>query len=69
MTSRREGRVATYDEHRGTGEVEMPEGRRLFFHCTSIADGSRTIVPGTEVSFVVAPGHLGRWEARDLRTS
>ena len=69
MTSRRAGRVATYDEHRGTGEVEMPQGQRLFFHCTSIADGSRTIEPGTAVSFVVAPGHLGRWEARDLRTS
>ena len=58
--------MAAFDEHRGTGQVET-SGGLLFFHCTAIADGSRTIEPGTDVSFVVAPGHLGQWEARDLR--
>ena len=62
-----QGTVVEFDEERGTGEVETAEGRRLFFHCTAIADGSRTVEPGRKVSFVVVPGHLGRWEAGDLR--
>lgn len=66
---RAEGKVAAFDDDRGTGEVEATDGRRLFFHCTAIADGTRTIAPGSTVSFVVVPGHLGKWEAADLRPS
>jgi CspA family cold shock protein len=57
------GRVAEYDDARGIGEVVADEGTRWFFHCTQIADGTRTIAPDTPVSFEVRPGHLGTWEA------
>jgi cold shock CspA family protein len=42
-------------------------GGRWFFHCTAIVDGTRTIAAGAEVQFEVAPGRMGRFEARDLR--
>jgi cold shock CspA family protein len=41
-------------------------GDVLDFHAIAITDGSRTIEVGTEVSFSVAPGHRGRYEARSL---
>ena len=40
---------------------------RYRFHCTQIADRSRTIPVGQRVSFVVLPGRGGVWEAGDLR--
>ena len=58
-----QGRVAAFDEHVGLGEVEGEDGRRYPFHCTQIADGTRTIPVDAAVTFEVAPGHLGRWEA------
>ena len=60
------GTVVTFDEHRGYGTVTAHDGRRLFFHCTAIADGSRSVPVGASVSFSVVPGHRGRWEATDL---
>ena len=60
------GSVVEFEEHKGVGVVEDGEGRRLFFHCTAIADGTRSIPVGTEVVFSVVPGHLGRWEATGL---
>ena len=57
------GRVAEFDEQKGYGTVEDDDGRRLFFHCTRIADGTRTIDVGAPVRFAVVAGHLGRWEA------
>jgi cold shock CspA family protein len=61
------GTVATFDEHKGYGSVRSADdGRELFFHCTQIADGTRTIAVGTEVTFDVVPGHLGRWEATQI---
>lgn len=62
-----EGRVVAYDSHAGRGEVETADGRRYPFHCAEIADGSREIDEGAAVTFEVAPGLLGRWEARRLR--
>ncbi len=41
----------------------MSQGSAFEFHATAILDGSRRIEPGTEVSFVVTPGHRGRYEA------
>lgn len=65
---RRAGRVAAFDAERGVGSVSREDGGPdLFFHCTGIADGSRRIDPGAGVTFIVRPGHLGRWEAWDLR--
>jgi cold shock CspA family protein len=60
------GTVAGFDEARGLGTVAAEDGRELPFHCTAIADGSRTIGVGTRVAFVTGPGHLGRTEARAL---
>ena len=57
------GTVTAFDEHRGIGELAADDGARTRFHCTAIADGTRTIAVGTAVEFVVVPGHLGQWEA------
>ena len=57
------GRVVAFDEHVGLGEIEADVGRRYPFHCTRIADGTRTIDVGAAVTFETIPGHLGRWEA------
>jgi cold shock CspA family protein len=65
-SSRRRGRVADYDDAAGYGTV-AGDGGEWFFHCTAIADGSRTIAVAAEVDFSLAPGHLGRMEARDIR--
>jgi cold shock CspA family protein len=62
----RRGTVVAFDEHRGYGSVRAEEGDELFFHCTAIADGSRTIPVGTAVVFAVVPGHRGRYEATAL---
>jgi cold shock CspA family protein len=60
------GVVTEFDDHRGYGTVRLDDGRALFFHCTRIADGSRTIAVGTRITCTVVPGHHGRWEAADL---
>jgi cold shock CspA family protein len=57
------GTVIAFDEHRGIGEVRADDGASYSFHCTAIADGTRTIAVGAIVEFAVVPGHLGRWEA------
>jgi cold shock CspA family protein len=57
------GFVAEYDDDSGLGVVEAENGTRHPFHCTQIADGSRTIAAGTAVVFEVAPGHRGQWDA------
>jgi len=57
------GTVAEFDADKGFGTVESADGRKLFFHCTQIAGGSRTIEVGTPVTFEVAAGHQGRYEA------
>ncbi|MEZ5244700.1 MAG: hypothetical protein R2707_06375 [Acidimicrobiales bacterium] len=63
---RRRGRVTEFDDAAGYGTVADVDGQ-WFFHCTEIADGTRTVEPGAEGDFVLAPGHLGRMEARDIR--
>ncbi len=55
--------MVAFDDHKGYGVVRGADGVEYFFHCTQIADGSRTIPEGAEVSFAVVPGRLGRWEA------
>lgn len=58
-----DGAVANFDEAAGIGIVRGDDGREWFFHCTQVADGSRTVPAGAVVSFEVRAGHLGRWEA------
>jgi cold shock CspA family protein len=61
------GRVSTFDEHRGLGEVTGDDDTVYPFHCTAIADGTRTIAVGADVEFDVRPGRLGRWEAAAIK--
>ena len=60
------GTVTAFDVGRGLGTVTDGAGGEWPFHCTAIADGSRTIAVGARVAFEVVAGHLGRYEARDL---
>ena len=57
------GTVTEFDDHRGIGTVTTEAGEALLFHCTAVADGTRTIAEGTAVVVEVAPGLPGRWEA------
>lgn len=65
-TSSLSGAVSGFDAHAGLGEVTGDDGSVHPFHCTAIADGSRTIDPGARVSYRTAPGRGGRWEAVEL---
>lgn len=60
------GVVETFDDPRGIGTLRSVDGDEIFFHCTAIADQSRTIEVGAVVTFAVVPGHLGRWEGADI---
>jgi hypothetical protein len=66
MARRRTGRVVAFDEARGLGVVEDDDGARRGFHCTRIADGSRSVPIGAVVRYVLFPAPLGRWEAADV---
>lgn len=53
-----EGRVVDFDEHVGLGHVQTAAGEHYLFHCTQIADSSRSIPIGTPVTFDV----VDRWK-------
>jgi cold shock CspA family protein len=61
------GRVASFDEARGDGVVVTELGESLYFHCVQIADGTRNISVGAEVSGLRAVGRLGSDELIDLQ--
>ena len=62
------GTVSSFDRDGGYGTVAASDGRgEWFFHCTAIADGTRAVEEGRAVSFEIVPGHLGRYEAVDVR--
>ena len=61
------GQVVAFDERRGLGTIESPDGTRFPFHCTRIVDGSRTLDVKAAVTFDVVPGHLGQWEAAAIK--
>ena len=61
------GRVVAFDERRGLGAVESSTGARYDFHCTAIADGTRTIAGDARVEFTLVPGPVGRFEAGAIR--
>ena len=56
------GRVTDFDDPRGLGTVTANDGRVFAFHCTQIADGTRTIEVGQAVRFELL-AKLGRYEA------
>lgn len=60
------GVVMVFDDPRGIGTLRSVDGDEIFFHCTAIADQSRTIEVGAAVSYSVVPGQLGRWEGVDI---
>jgi cold shock CspA family protein len=61
------GTVTEFDDPRGIGTVTTEDGRTLLFHCTAVADGTRTIAEGTPVVVAVVAGLPGRWEAASVR--
>jgi cold shock CspA family protein len=63
----RRGSVETFDENVGLGVVRGEDGVGYPFHCTRIADESRSIDQGVTVWFEVVAGHQGRWEASSIR--
>jgi cold shock CspA family protein len=60
------GEVVTFDDAAGHGSVRADDGNQYFFHCTAVADGTRTIAVGAKVAFEVVPGRRGQWEASGL---
>jgi cold shock CspA family protein len=56
------GTVTAFDDPAGIGEITGTDGRIYLFHCTQLADGSRTTTVGTPVAFDLWP-RLGRLEA------
>lgn len=61
------GTVVFFDDERGIGTVRNAEGVETFFHCTAIADDTRSIAVGARVTYTVVPGHLGGWEAAEIK--
>jgi CspA family cold shock protein len=61
------GRVERFDEAAGLGTVRADDGAAYLFHCTQIADGTRTIPVSVTVEFALIPGRHGQWEAGELR--
>jgi cold shock CspA family protein len=62
----RRGEVRTFDEASGLGTIAGADGGEHSFHCIEIADGSRTIEVGADVSFDLL-AKFGRWEASNIR--
>lgn len=60
------GTVTEFDDAVGLGVVRGTDGIERPFHCTAIADGSRTVAVGAEVHYEVVAGRQGRWEATSL---
>jgi cold shock CspA family protein len=57
------GVVAAFDEHAGLGRIAADDGTELAFHCTALADGTRTVAVGARVAFRVVAAHGGSWQA------
>lgn len=60
------GTVAEFDTAVGLGVLCEADGTRHPFHCTAIADGSRDIPVGSEVTFALVAARAGRYEATDI---
>jgi cold shock CspA family protein len=63
-TAARHGRVVAFDAAIGIGRVTSGASDYVF-HAAVIADGSRTIEIGAEVTFLPL-ARFGSWEAADL---
>ncbi len=63
------GIVESFSERRGDGIVRSDRGERLYFHCVSIADGTRHIDEGVAVNARRRVGHVGHDEVVDVTRS
>ncbi len=64
------GKVVEFDDFVGLGVVRTDDaGTDYPFHCTRIADGTRTVPVGATVDFVVEPHPRGRLEAAAIRVT
>jgi cold shock CspA family protein len=63
LIAHRRGRVRSFDERRGMGEITSEDGDVFAFHSTAIANGSRRIAEGAQVEFDIVAGLPGCWEA------
>jgi cold shock CspA family protein len=59
------GTVSEFDEDRCLGTI-VTDSDAYAFHGVVLADGSRTIEPGTPVEFDLLP-KFGRYEATNIR--
>jgi hypothetical protein len=56
------GIIESFDDRRGDGVLLSDERERLYFHCVSIANGTRHIEPGARAWGERHVGHVGRDE-------
>jgi cold shock CspA family protein len=57
------GVVTSFDDAAGLGTITADDGTTFAFHCTAIADGTRTIAIDTAVDFEARPARNGTYEA------
>lgn len=61
-----DGVVVAFDAQRGDGTIRADDGEEFYFHCVTIADGTRSVNAGARISATRHVGLLGRDEASDL---
>ncbi|MDQ1429521.1 MAG: cold shock protein [Actinomycetota bacterium] len=60
------GTVSSFDDDAGLGTITADDGTTFAFHCTAIADGTRTIAVNTAVDFQPRPAGHGTYEASEI---
>jgi cold shock CspA family protein len=56
------GHIESFDDRRGDGVLLSDEGEQFYFHCVSIANGTRHIESGVRAQGERRVGHVGRDE-------
>jgi CspA family cold shock protein len=68
MQLRDKGRVKWFNEKRGFGFIEQPNGEDLFVHHTAIeGEGFKTLSEGQEVEFDIVEGPKGLQAANVIK--
>jgi hypothetical protein len=60
------GVIESFDDRRGDGVLLSDDGERFYFHCVSIANGTRHIEPRVRAQGHRRVGHVGRDEVLDV---